>query len=77
MIIEQNSGFARFIYFSFLSLMGIGFFILSIITLVPSEASKLNRLGYYSICSYSPNSTLILIVFSAGSIIGANKGYTI
>lgn len=60
---------------SFASLMGIGFIALSIITLIPSEASKLNRLGYYSVCSFTPFSTGILMVFSAVSLFFALKKY--
>jgi peptidoglycan biosynthesis protein MviN/MurJ (putative lipid II flippase) len=43
----------------------IGFFVLTLITLLPAEASKLNRLGYYSVCSFAPMSTTILIILSA------------
>ncbi len=32
-----------------------------IMTLLPSEASKPNYLGYYSICSFAPFSTIILL----------------
>jgi hypothetical protein len=52
----------------FFSFMGLGFFALSIFTLIPSHASKVNRLGYYSVCSYSPISTIILFALSAFSI---------
>ena len=54
----------RIIQIAFSGFMGIGFIALSIITLVPAEASKLNRLGYSSVCSFSPLSTGILMIFS-------------
>lgn len=48
-----------------LGLFSIGFFTMALITLLPSVASKPNRLGYYSICSFSPISTFMLLIFSA------------
>lgn len=48
---------------------GIGFFALSMITLLPATASKPNLLGYYGVCSFAPKSTAILIVFAAASLI--------
>ena len=47
----------------------IGFVVLAIITLLPAEASKSNLLGYYGVCSFTPKSTIILIVMSAISMI--------
>ena len=46
-------------------LLSVGFFAMALITLLPAEASKPNRVGYYSVCSFSPISTLILLIFSA------------
>lgn len=46
-------------------LFGTGFVTMALITLLPSDASKPNMLGYYSVCSYTPISTLILISLSA------------
>lgn len=56
----------------------IGFIVLAIITLLPAEASKPNLLGYYGVCSFTPKSTIILIVISATSMIIAlrlSKGW--
>jgi hypothetical protein len=57
----------------FFSFMGLGFMALSVFTLIPSEASKVNRLGYYSICSYSPISSIILLSLASVSILIAFK----
>jgi hypothetical protein len=46
-------------------LLGVGFVAMALITLLPAAASKLNRLGYYSVCSYAPVSTVILFILSA------------
>jgi len=54
---------------------GIGFVVLALITLLPAEASKLNRLGYYGVCSFAPVSTLILSVLSAAFIVLLIKLY--
>ena len=35
-----------------------------ILTLIPHEASKTNYLGYYSICSFTPFSTIILFTMA-------------
>ena len=53
----------------FSGFFGIGFIALSLITLLPATASKPNLLGYYSVCSFAPKSTAILIVFAAASLI--------
>ncbi len=45
-------------------LLGMGFVAMALITLIPATASKLNRLGYYSVCSYAPVSTVILFILS-------------
>ena len=50
---------------SFFLFMGLGFLVLCVFTLVLAEASKVNRLGYCSICSYSPISSVILLSISA------------
>jgi len=54
---------------------GIGFVVLALITLLPAEASKLNRLGYYGVCSFAPVSTLILSVLSAAFLVLLIKLY--
>ena len=59
--------YLNYIVFGFFSL---GFLVSAVITLIPSEASKVNRLGYYSVCSYSPYSTIMLLLFSAIPLIG-------
>jgi len=66
---------AKILQIGFASFMGIGFIALSVITLIPGEASKLNRLGYYSVCSFTPYSTGLLLVFSAVSLFLALKKY--
>lgn len=48
-----------------------GFFTLTLITLVPAEASKLNLLGYYSVCSWAPNSTVMLFFLAIMSLMMA------
>ena len=55
---------SKIIQVALASFMGLGFIAMSIITLIPSEASKHNRLGYYSVCSFTPYSTGLLLVFS-------------
>jgi len=62
------NGFPLLLFRGFFSFMGLGFLVLSLFTLIPSHANKLNRLGYYSICSYSPISTIILLALSAVSL---------
>ena len=64
----KNNRFTRMLFKGFFSFMGLGFLVSSVFTLIPSQASKLNRLGYYSICSYSPISTMILFALSAVSL---------
>lgn len=44
-----------------LALMWI-FVALAVVTLIPFTATKLNDLGYYSLCSFTPWSTLALLV---------------
>ena len=39
----------------------IGMLIPTVMTLWPAQASKLNRLGYVSVCSFAPFSTLSMI----------------
>ena len=58
-----KAGFLASIFF------GLGFLVLAIITLLPAEASKPNLLGYYSVCSWAPNSTILLIVAAVISLI--------
>ena len=50
-------------------LFGMGFVAMAVITLLPAAASKPNLLGYYSVCSWAPNSTAILVFFAATSLI--------
>jgi hypothetical protein len=52
---------------------GIGFVALAVITLLPAAASKPNLLGYYSVCSWAPNSTVILVFFVVISLMLALK----
>lgn len=48
--------------------------ILAIVTLIPAEtAGKANILGYYSICSFAPFSTLILIAIAGVSFFISKK----
>ena len=54
----------RILYQGFLAKMGLGFITLSVFTLVPSSASKLNKLNYFSVCSFAPFSTTLLLVFA-------------
>lgn len=63
-----NTSVLHMLFKGFFSFMGLGFLVLSVFTLIPAEASKLNRLGYYSICSYSPISSIILLSLAAVSI---------
>ena len=60
---------------AFMSLMGVGFVALSAITLIPEEASKLNRLGYYSVCSFAPVSTAILFTLSVAFLFVSYSKY--
>jgi predicted membrane channel-forming protein YqfA (hemolysin III family) len=46
-------------------LIGVGFSILALITLMPAAASKSNRLGFYSVCAFAPISTAILFILSS------------
>ena len=48
-------------------------FLLGLATLLPSHGSKPNMLGYYSVCSFSPVSTIILIVPGAVLLIIAGR----
>ena len=50
------------------SFLGVGFIALAIITLLPSAASKANLLGYFGVCSWAPNSTVMLLVFATASL---------
>jgi hypothetical protein len=52
---------------------GIGFVAMALITLLPAAASKPNRLGYFSVCSYAPISTIILLFLSAISMLLSYK----
>jgi hypothetical protein len=65
---KNGKGFLLLLLMGLFLFMGLGFLVLSVFTLIPSHASKLNRLGYYSICSYSPISTMILLALSAVSL---------
>ena len=67
-MIIGNNRFSKMLLKGFFSFMCFGFLVLSVFTLIPSHASKLNRLGYYSICSYSPISSMILLALSAISL---------
>ena len=58
---------------SFTSLTGVGFIALSVMTLTPEQASKPNRLGYYSVCSYAPISTAILFALSAAFLLSSHR----
>ena len=42
--------------------IAIGTTILAIVTMWPATASKLNRLGYMSLCSFAPWSTVGIVV---------------
>ena len=72
---KNGNGFFIILVRGFFSFMGLGFLALSVFTLIPSHASKLNRLGYYSICSYSPISTMILLALSVVSLRIAYRKY--
>jgi hypothetical protein len=48
------------------------FVVLSVSTIVPFSASKTNDLGYYSLCSFAPWSSLALL-FVAGVIWAIRK----
>jgi hypothetical protein len=48
---------------------GVGFIALAFITLLPAAASKANLLGYYGVCSWAPQSTAMLLVFAATSML--------
>jgi hypothetical protein len=48
--------------------LGVGFIALAIITLLPAAASKANLLGYFGVCSWAPNSTVMLLVFATASL---------
>jgi len=50
------------------SFLGVGFIALAIITLLPAAASKANLLGYFGVCSWAPNSTVMLLVFATASL---------
>lgn len=39
----------------------VGMLVPTVFTLVPHQASKLNRLGYYSYCAFAPYSTLSML----------------
>lgn len=58
---------------AFTSLMGVGFIVLSVMTLIPEQASRPNRLGYYSVCSYAPMSTAILLALSAAFLLASYR----
>jgi hypothetical protein len=53
---RQNMGFTVLYV-----VISIGMLIPTVMTLWPAKASKLNRLGYMSICSFTPWSTLSMI----------------
>jgi len=52
----------------FSGFFSIGFGVLALITLLPAAASKPNLLGYHGVCSFAPNSTAMLTVFAAASL---------
>lgn len=56
----MNTGIKILFYIIYLVTI-IGMFIPTAITLFPCEASKPNRLGYVSNCSFAPWSTLSLV----------------
>jgi hypothetical protein len=58
---------------AFTSLMGVGFTALSVMTLIPEQASRPNRLGYYSVCSYAPISTAILLAISTAFLLSSYR----
>ena len=72
---KWNSSLPHTLLKVFFSFMGVGFLVLSVFTLIPAEASKANSLGYYSICSYSPISSIILLSLAAFSIRIARAQY--
>ncbi len=45
--------------------IGVGFAVLALRTLMPAAASKPNRLGFSSVCSFAPISTAILFILSS------------
>ncbi|RLG85994.1 MAG: hypothetical protein DRO39_04265 [Thermoprotei archaeon] len=42
--------------------LGLALIILGLITILPAPASKPNRLGFTSVCSFSPYSTIVLLI---------------
>lgn len=51
----------RILFWSLYALVIIGMLIPTVLTLLPREASKPNRLGYMSYCAFAPYSTLSLV----------------
>jgi predicted membrane metal-binding protein len=64
--------FFNFVYGSVVVGMGL----LAVRTLLPAAAEKVNRLGYYSTCSFAPWSTLSLLAIAlvlVGIIAGVQR----
>ena len=69
-IMKIVKGTVVLLYTTFVIALLSGGLSAGILTLIPHEASKLNYLGYYSICSFTPFSTLILFsMATVGSIL--------
>ena len=47
--------------------------VVGLLTLIPAAASKPSLLGYYSLCTFAPISTLILWAIAVVSYRGAQK----
>jgi len=56
-----------------LTALGLVLILLGIITILPAPASKPNLMGFTSVCSFAPNSTVILV---APGIIAVAVGLT-
>lgn len=69
MIIKLIKGIVVLFYTIFVIALLSGGLSAGILTLIPSEASKANYLGYYSICAFTPFSTIILFTMAIVGII--------
>ena len=68
--------FIAIFYITFIIALSFGSLAAGILTLIPADASKANHLGYYSVCSFTPFSTIILAVISiAGFILFIKMGH--
>jgi hypothetical protein len=65
--------FNRLIGVAIAGFFSLGFTALSLITLLPAEASKLNRLGYYGVCSYAPISSTLLVLMAMSLLLIVNR----